>query len=124
MAISGPEEVLYGQSKIYKLTVANPGNGDTENVTVGLLPIGRAAESAANHRLGTLKAGESKTIDIELTARQAGAVSIKAQAFADNGLRSRGRRAGAGPPREPEGRSRGPQGQIRRHGRHLSRESH
>ncbi len=88
MAISGPEEVLYGQSKIYKLTVANPGNGDTENVTVGLLPIGRAAESAANHRLGTLKAGESKTIDIELTARQAGAVSIKAQAFADNGLRA------------------------------------
>lgn len=88
MAISGPEEVLYGQSKIYKLTVANPGNGDTENVTVGLLPIGRAAESAANHRLGTLKAGESKTIDIELTARQAGAVSIKAQAFADGGLRA------------------------------------
>ena len=88
MAISGPEEVLYGQSKIYKLTVANPGNGDTENVTVGLLPIGRATESAANHRLGTLKAGESKTIDIELTAQQAGAVSIKAQAFADNGLRA------------------------------------
>lgn len=88
MAISGPEEVLYGQSKLYKLTVANPGNGDTENVTVGLLPIGRAAESAANHRLGTLKAGESKTIDIELTARQAGAVSIKAQAFADGGLRA------------------------------------
>ncbi len=88
MAISGPEEVLYGQSKIYKLTVANPGNGDTENVTVGLLPIGRAAESATNHRLGTLKAGESKTIDIELTARQAGAVSIKAQAFADGGLRA------------------------------------
>ena len=87
MGISGPEEVLYGQSKIYKLTVSNPGNGDTENVTVGLLPIGRAAENPISHRLGTLRAGESRSIDIELTARQAGAITIKAQAFADGGLR-------------------------------------
>ena len=88
MAIAGPEEVLFGQSKVYKLTVSNPGNGDSENVTVGLLPIGRASEGIASHRLGTLKAGESKTIDVELTARQAGVLSIKAQAFADGGLRS------------------------------------
>ena len=87
MAISGPDEVLYGQSKTYKLTVSNPGNGDTENVTVGLLPIGRASGSA-NHRLGTLRAGESKTIEIELTARQAGAITIKAQAFGEGGLRA------------------------------------
>jgi uncharacterized repeat protein (TIGR01451 family) len=88
MTILGPDEVLFGQSKIYKLTVSNPGNGDTENVSVGLLPIGRSTETAANHRLGTLKAGESKTIDIELTARQAGAITIKAQAFAEGGLRA------------------------------------
>ena len=88
MSISGPDEVLYGQSKIYKLTVSNPGNGDTENVTVGLLPIGRATEAAPSHRLGTLRAGETKTVDIELTARQAGAITIKAQAFADGGLRA------------------------------------
>lgn len=88
MTISGPDEVLYGQSKIYKLTVSNPGNGDTENVTVGLMPIGRSTETAANHRLGTLRPGETKTIDIELTARQAGAITIKAQAFAEGGLRA------------------------------------
>lgn len=88
MSISGPEEVLYGQSKMYKLTVSNPGNGDTENVMVGLLPLGHSSEGAANHRLGTLRAGDSRNIDIELTARQAGAISIKAQAFADGGLRS------------------------------------
>lgn len=88
MTISGPDEVPYGQSKIYKLTVSNPGNGDTENVVVGLLPIGRSADGAPNHRLGTLVAGESKTIDIELAARQAGAITIKAQAFADGGLRA------------------------------------
>lgn len=88
MTISGPDEVLYGQSKIYKLTVSNPGNGDTENVMVGLMPIGRSSEGAGNHRLGTLKAGENKSIDIELAARQAGAITIKAQAFADGGLRT------------------------------------
>jgi uncharacterized repeat protein (TIGR01451 family) len=88
MTISGPDEVPYGESKIYKLTVSNPGNGDTENVVVGLLPIGRSGDGAPNHRLGTLAAGESKTIDIELAARQAGAITIKAQAFADGGLRA------------------------------------
>jgi len=88
MTISGPDEVLYGQSKIYKLVVSNPGNGDSENVVVGLLPIGRSTQAAPNHRLGTLRAGESKTIDIELAARQAGSVTIKAQAFADGGLRA------------------------------------
>ncbi len=88
MTISGPAEVLYGQSKIYKLTVSNPGNGDSENVMVGLLPIGRASESSATHRLGTLRAGESRSIDIELTARQSGPITIKAQAFADGGLRT------------------------------------
>ncbi len=88
MTISGAEEVLFGQSKIYKLTVSNPGNGDSENVTVGLLPMGRGSESPASHRLGTLRAGERKTIDVELTARQAGVLTIKAQAFADGGLRT------------------------------------
>ena len=88
MTITGPDEVLFGQSRIYKLTVSNPGNGDTENVTVGLSPIGRSTEGAGNHRLGTLRAGESKSIDVELTARQAGVVTIKAQAFAEGGLRS------------------------------------
>ncbi len=88
MSLSGPTEVLYGQTKIYKLSISNPGNGDTHNVTVGLVPLGRSGEAAVNHALGTLKAGESKTIDIELTARQAGAVTIKAHAFADGGLRA------------------------------------
>ena len=88
MTITGPDEILFGQSKIYKLTVSNPGNGDTENVVVGLMPIGRASEGTATHRLGTLRAARRRSIDIELTARQAGAISIKAQAFADGGLRT------------------------------------
>jgi len=88
MALSGPQEVLFGQTKVYKLTISNPGNGDAENVVVSLVPIGRTTEATASHKLGTLRAGDSKAIEVELTARQAGAITIKAQAFADGGLRS------------------------------------
>ncbi len=86
MSLSGPAEVLYGQSRSYKLIISNPGNGDAENVVVSLMPIGRAAEAAASHRLGTLTAGGSKSIEVELTARQAGELMIRAQALADSGL--------------------------------------
>jgi uncharacterized repeat protein (TIGR01451 family) len=88
MALAGPQEVLYGQSKIYKLTISNPGNGDAENVMVSLMPLGRASEGTASHRLGSIRAGDSKAIEVELTARQSGALTIKAQAFADGGLRA------------------------------------
>jgi uncharacterized repeat protein (TIGR01451 family) len=88
LTLTGPDEVLFGQSKVYKLSLSNPGNGDAENVLVSLLPIGRGGEAAASHKLGTIKAGDSKTIEVELTARQAGSVTIKAQAFGDGGLRA------------------------------------
>jgi uncharacterized repeat protein (TIGR01451 family) len=88
MSITGPDDVAYGQTKVYKLTLSNPGNGDTENVVIGLLPVGRSTDGVTSHRLGTLRAGESKSINVELTARQAGSVSIRAQAYADGGLRT------------------------------------
>jgi uncharacterized repeat protein (TIGR01451 family) len=88
LSLSGPDDVLYGETKIYKLTLSNPGNGDTENVVIGLLPVGRGGEGVASQKIGTLRAGESKTINVELTARQAGKLAIKAQAFADGGLRT------------------------------------
>lgn len=86
MSLAGPGEILYGQSKIYRLTLTNPGNGDAENVTVALLPMGRSTDAPTSHRVGTLKSGQSKTIEIELTARQAGTLSIRAEASADGGL--------------------------------------
>ena len=61
---------------------------DTENVVISLLPIGRTSDGVVSHKLGTLRAGESKAIDVELTARQSGKIAIKAQAYADGGLRT------------------------------------
>ena len=54
MTMSGPGEIPYGQSKLFKLTMTNPGNGDAENVIVSLLPMGRGSEAGTNQRLGTL----------------------------------------------------------------------
>ena len=52
MTIAGPDEVLFGQSKLYRLTISNPGTGDAENVIVQLDPIGNsnAAPSETSDR--------------------------------------------------------------------------
>ncbi|HWB00896.1 MAG TPA: CARDB domain-containing protein [Pirellulales bacterium] len=88
MSISGPTEVVYGQRQLYKLSISNPGTGDAEDVMIHLLPITPGDGTTASHRVGTLKAGASTAVEIELTARQAGKVSIHANATADGGLKS------------------------------------
>ena len=119
----GPTEVLYGQSKIYKLTVSNPGNGDTENVVIGLLPIGRAVMASPATSWVRCTPVRAKPIDVELTARQAGTIAIKAQAYADGGLRTEAaeqvlvRRASLHVEVEA------PKVKYRRHRRHLSGQS-
>ncbi len=88
LAISGPEEVTYGQSKLYRLTIANPGSGDAENVIIKLDPIGNSTAAPTKHPIGTIKAGENKVVELELTARQMGTVSIHASATAEPGLKA------------------------------------
>lgn len=88
MTISGPEEVFYGESAKYRLTLSNPGTGDAEDVTVRLLPTAAGETQAEGHRIGTIRAGDTKAVDLELTARQAGLVVIRAEAVADSGLRA------------------------------------
>jgi uncharacterized repeat protein (TIGR01451 family) len=88
MSISGPVEVRYGDTKVYKLTVANPGTGDAENVRIQLMPVDGGTQPMAVQDVGTVAAGESKTLEVELTARQAGYININAIATADLNLRS------------------------------------
>ncbi|HEX3999069.1 MAG TPA: CARDB domain-containing protein [Pirellulales bacterium] len=87
MNIAGPDEVLYGQSKLYRLTLSNPGTGKAENVAIDLWPVGNSTAAPSRHPLGSLKAGESKVIELELTARQGGTVTIHAAASAEPGLK-------------------------------------
>jgi uncharacterized repeat protein (TIGR01451 family) len=86
LAIEGASEVHCGEREIYRLVVSNPGNGAAENTVIHLLPLPPEEGNPAAHRIGTLKAGESKVVEIELVARQGGKLTIQARATADGGL--------------------------------------
>jgi hypothetical protein len=86
MQLEGPRDVFFGKKETYRLKLKNTGTGDAENVVVKLMPIGPGENIPATYPLGLLPAGESKSIEIELTARQAGDLSIQVDAKGDAGL--------------------------------------
>ena len=88
MALDGPSEVLYGQTKVYRLTLSNPGTGDAENVVLFLAPVDGGPGAPTRHDVGLVRAGESKSVEVELTARQAGSLAVKAVAVAEGNLRA------------------------------------
>jgi uncharacterized repeat protein (TIGR01451 family) len=88
MAVAGPEEILYGETKVYKLSLSNPGTGDAENVVLMLSPVDGGGGSPTRHEIGNIAAGENKLVEVELTARQAGTLAIKGTATADGSLRT------------------------------------
>jgi uncharacterized repeat protein (TIGR01451 family) len=88
LAISGPQEVLFGKPQRYRLTLRNPGTGMTEQVVLKLVPPGGTLAEAVTQTIGNLKAGEVKDIDLELTAREAGELNIEANAIAAGGLKA------------------------------------
>ena len=88
MAITGPGDVLFGKSQRYALTLSNPGNGAAEGVVIELTPPGAGEDSVVRHEVGKLAPGETKKIELELTAREAGELPIKASATATGDLRA------------------------------------
>ena len=86
LQLEGPREVLYGKKEAYRLRLMNIGNGAAENVAIMLMPIGGGENVPATHKIGMLAAGEEKVLDVELTARQAGNLTIQLDARADGGV--------------------------------------
>lgn len=86
MALSGPDEVFFGEQEVYKLTLSNPGTGDAENVVVRLLPSVPGESATASHEIGVIPAGHTKVVELELTARDPGRLMINAEAEASGGL--------------------------------------
>jgi uncharacterized repeat protein (TIGR01451 family) len=82
LVLDGAKEVTFGERTIYKLLLTNPGTGDAENVVITLMPLNPGDGAPASHSIGLLRPGESKTIEVELIARQAGKVAIHAEAVA------------------------------------------
>ncbi|MFZ1936796.1 MAG: hypothetical protein WCB27_00900 [Thermoguttaceae bacterium] len=86
LQLEGPHEVPYGQKEIYRLKLANKGTGNAENVTIVMTPVGTGENLPASYKVGLLAAGEEKSLDVELTAREGGLLSIQAEARGDGGL--------------------------------------
>ena len=88
MEITGPAEVMFGKSQRYALTLSNPGTGDAEDVLIELVPPGGNVQTPVRHKVGALAAGATKTIELELTAREAGELKMQAAAIAAGDLRA------------------------------------
>ena len=86
LAVVGPSDILFGDTKLYTITVSNPGTGEAENVSLTLLPINDGSGVPSTRELGNLKPGARRTIEVELTARQAGDLAVRAKATADGNL--------------------------------------
>lgn len=84
--LDGPREVLYGKQEVFRLKIANTGNGAAENVQITLTPVGTAGNQPVSHNLGTLDAGKEKVIEVELTARQEGQLLINVRIRAEGGV--------------------------------------
>ena len=85
MLLDGPREVYYGQRETYKLRLKNTGSGPAENVMITLLPVGAGSNQPVSHRLGTVDAGGEKIVEVELTARQTGSITVQVEVRGEGG---------------------------------------
>lgn len=83
LSLLGPDEVLFGKPQVFRLTLSNPGTGAAENVSLILTPPGGDSTRTTSHDFGVIGAGEERTVEIELTAREAGELAVNASATAD-----------------------------------------
>jgi uncharacterized repeat protein (TIGR01451 family) len=87
--LTAPAEVMIGQQQHVKIELRNPGSGDAtgvmllENVPAN---VKHAAGPALEFEIGTLRAGETRELDLVLTAEKAGKVLNTLTAKADGNL--------------------------------------
>ncbi len=86
MLLDGPREVYFGQRETYKLRLKNTGSGPADNVTITLLPVGTSSNQPVSHRLGTVDAGGEKIVEVELTARQPGNLTVQVEVRGEGGV--------------------------------------
>jgi uncharacterized repeat protein (TIGR01451 family) len=90
---TGPATGVVGVPITYQITVSNPGTGPATNVALSdSFDPSLEHESRANPvelKIGTLAAGESKTVPLTLTPRQVGRLVNRVTATADGGLVAR-----------------------------------
>ena len=78
--ITGPDKVIYGQSKTYRIRVLNPGDGPARNVVFTLSPESPGAQSQP---IGDIPSGREAQFEVELTAQDRGELKIHGVAAGD-----------------------------------------
>lgn len=86
LSLAGARQVEFGSKQVYTLTLLNSGDGDATEVGIQLLPLAAGDPPPGTYKVGTLPAGASKTVELELLARQSGTVEIRAVARSAEGL--------------------------------------
>ena len=89
LRMTAPAQVMIGQDEHVKIELRNPGTGDATNVMLlENVPenVKHAAGPALEFEVGTLKAGETRSMDLVLTAQKAGKVVNALTARADGNL--------------------------------------
>jgi uncharacterized repeat protein (TIGR01451 family) len=87
--MTAPKQVMIGQEQRVKIELRNPGSGDAtgvmlmENVPQN---VKHAAGPALEFEVGTLRAGETREMELVLTAEKAGPVANELIARADGNL--------------------------------------
>ncbi len=61
LELNGSEEVDFGATDVYTITISNPGSGNAENVVLSLMPMTNKQQVAGTRNLGTIAPGERKT---------------------------------------------------------------
>ncbi len=94
MHVEGPASAIAGEQIPFKIAVTNGGSVQAENVTVWARYDDGLRYAAPNNPVelaaGTLAPGQTKTLDLPLTAAKSGRFGIRATATADGGLNATG----------------------------------
>ncbi|MDZ7616075.1 MAG: hypothetical protein U1E05_03675, partial [Patescibacteria group bacterium] len=86
LALDGPREVHFGQRETYRLRLKNSGTGAADDVMITLMPVGTGGNQPVSHRLGVVEAGTEKVVEVELTARQTGSISVQVEVRGDGNV--------------------------------------
>jgi uncharacterized repeat protein (TIGR01451 family) len=83
ISLAGPADMIFGEEKVFTLSVSNPGTGDAEQVLVSLTTGDGRTQPI---EVGTVPAGQKKEIPLQVVANQAGEMALKATATSEGGL--------------------------------------
>ena len=84
LTLRGSKELERGKTYLLKANVTNRGEHEVENVSVRVLQTGYGAEVLQEQSVGTLAAGEEKSVSFRYTPKVPGRISFRTEASVQN----------------------------------------